>query len=72
MVFLGLITFALWCGSAWFVVRFNIVCGAHQIELGYAGSWVLYIFCVFCICCPTRFLCFFVNGFGWGFGDGCS
>jgi len=27
MVFLGLFSFALWCGSAWFVVRFNMVCG---------------------------------------------
>jgi len=25
LVFLALFTFGLWCGSAWFVVRFNIV-----------------------------------------------
>jgi len=29
MVFLALFAFVLWCASAWFVVRFNIVCGAH-------------------------------------------
>ncbi len=28
MVSQALFTFALWCVSAWFVVRFNIVCGA--------------------------------------------
>jgi len=28
VVFLGLFGFGLWCASAWFVVRFNMVCGA--------------------------------------------
>jgi len=34
MMFLALFTFTLWCGSAWFVVRFNIVCGV----LCYVGT----------------------------------
>jgi len=29
MVFVALFAFALWCASAWFVVRFNMVCGVH-------------------------------------------
>ncbi len=27
LVFHGLFTFILWCACAWFVVRFNMVCG---------------------------------------------
>jgi len=42
MVFLVLFTFALWCGSAWFVVRFNTVCGVLSLwspwGLGYVDG----------------------------------
>jgi hypothetical protein len=37
MVSLSLFTFALWCGSAWFVVRFNMLCGA----LWHGCAWLL-------------------------------
>jgi len=30
-VFHGLFTFALWCASAWFVVRMNVGLGAHWL-----------------------------------------
>jgi len=31
MVFLVPFERVLWCASAWFVVRFNVGCGAHQV-----------------------------------------
>jgi len=44
LVFLGLFSFALWCGSATFVVRFSMVCGVvsrwSPLCLGYVDRAV--------------------------------
>jgi len=31
MLFLALLAGVLWCVSTWFVVRFDVACGAHHL-----------------------------------------
>lgn len=55
-LFIGIVNFRTEIGgSTKFVVLIRLV--EFMLVHGF-----LYIFCLFCVCCPIRFLCFFVNG----------